>query len=47
MTKDHSETLLNNHCEQLKAEIMPNQLIANISLNYKYLLYECFYWFAF
>jgi hypothetical protein len=47
MTKDHSGTFLNNHCERLKAEIMPNQLIAYISLNYKYLLYECFYWLAF
>jgi hypothetical protein len=47
MSKDHSGTLLNNHCEQLKAEIMPNQFIVYISLNYKYLLYECFYWLVF
>ena len=43
MTKDDSGTLLNNHWEQHKAEIVPNQCIAYISYNYKYILRECVY----
>jgi len=46
MTQDHPGILLNNHCERLKAAIMPNQFIAYISFNYKYLLCECFYGLA-